>query len=90
MFSIFFNYKICQTKLVKYFVKNHVNIVFHINSIINVVIVFTEEPDTPPVMRSRKLKYSKDEQVKINCTSSNAFPATNLTWFINDKKVRAK
>lgn len=49
----------------------------------------TEEPDMPPTMRSKKLKYSKDEQIKINCTSSKAFPATNLTWFINDKKVIA-
>jgi hypothetical protein len=49
--------------------------------------LFTEEPQTPPLMIAGKLKYSKDESVSINCTSYSAFPATNLTWFINDKKV---
>lgn len=46
-----------------------------------------EEPKSPPLMLAGKLKYIKDEPVKINCTSYSAFPATNLTWFINDKKV---
>lgn len=50
-------------------------------------ITIIEEPQTPPLMFAGKLKYIKDEPVKINCTSYSAFPATNLTWFINDKKV---
>jgi hypothetical protein len=54
------------------------------------MIVFAEEPQTPPLMFAGKLKYIKDEPVKINCTSYSAFPATNLTWFINDKKVSEK
>lgn len=55
-----------------------------------VIIVFAEEPQTQPLMFAGKLKYIKDEPVKINCTSYSAFPATNLTWFINDKKVSEK
>jgi len=50
-------------------------------------ITIIEEPQTPPLMFAGKLKYIKDEPVKINCTSYSAFPATNLTWYINDKKV---
>lgn len=46
-----------------------------------------EEPQAAPLLLAGKLKYSKDEPVRINCTSYSAFPATNLTWFINDKKV---
>lgn len=51
------------------------------------MISFAEEPQSAPLMFAGKLKYIKDEPVTINCTSYSAFPATNLTWFINDKKV---
>ncbi|VVC39311.1 Immunoglobulin-like domain,Immunoglobulin-like fold,CD80-like, immunoglobulin C2-set [Cinara cedri] len=50
-------------------------------------ITIIEEPPSQPLMFAGKLKYSKDEPVRINCTSYSASPATNLTWFINNKKV---
>lgn len=63
---------------------------FYFHWFIRVLIRFffsAEEPQSAPFMLAGKLKYGKDEQVRINCTSFSAFPATNLTWFINDKQV---
>ncbi|XP_050435707.1 uncharacterized protein LOC126842673 [Adelges cooleyi] len=53
-------------------------------------ITIIEEPKSPPIVFAGKLKYSKGEPVVINCTSYSAFPATNLTWYINDIKVTSQ
>ncbi|XP_050533322.1 uncharacterized protein LOC126901121 [Daktulosphaira vitifoliae] len=50
-------------------------------------ITIIEEPKSPPIVFAGKLKYSKGEPIAINCTSYSGFPATNLTWYINDVKV---
>lgn len=50
-------------------------------------LFFTEKPEAGPALHAEKMKYSGGEIIKANCTSRRAFPAANLTWFINDQKV---
>ncbi|GBP82481.1 hypothetical protein EVAR_55870_1 [Eumeta japonica] len=42
-------------------------------------------PDSPPVLKADKEKYSPGEILRANCSSSPARPAANLTIFINDE-----
>lgn len=53
-------------------------------------IVITVEPESGPEISLEKVKFTLGERVKANCTSRPAFPAANLTFFINGRKVERR
>ncbi len=66
---------------------------FHLRQISNFsrdVRTISEEPEDPPFLITEKIKYSEGDRIKANCTSRKSFPAANLTWFVNDQKVKKK
>ncbi|KAK7602489.1 hypothetical protein V9T40_008078 [Parthenolecanium corni] len=46
-----------------------------------------EEPAHKPILITDKLKYLAGETIRANCTTPKAFPAPNITWFINEQMV---
>lgn len=51
------------------------------------LVMVTEEPKTYPVISPEKLKYSNSETIRVNCSSYSSFPAANITWYINGRKI---
>lgn len=49
--------------------------------------MLTEEPEAVPELSLEKSKYTLGERIRANCSSSAAFPAANLTFFINSVQV---
>ncbi|XP_065203531.1 uncharacterized protein LOC135833697 [Planococcus citri] len=59
---------------------------FH-TDIKKILIVVTEQPEVLPFIKTDKLKYTEGDIIRANCTSRRGFPAANITWFINGRKV---
>ena len=47
-------------------------------------------PDEKPRITGIKEKYQIGETLEALCTSWQSHPPANLTWFINEEKVKAK
>ncbi|XP_014285939.3 uncharacterized protein [Halyomorpha halys] len=50
-------------------------------------LVVTVEPQRGPEIQLEKTKYTPGERLRANCSSSPAFPAANLTFYLNGAKV---
>nr|XP_024219264.1 uncharacterized protein LOC112211557 [Halyomorpha halys] len=50
-------------------------------------LVVTVEPQRGPEIQLEKTKYTPGERLRANCSSSPAFPAANLTFYMNGVKV---
>ncbi|CAH1404061.1 unnamed protein product [Nezara viridula] len=50
-------------------------------------LVVTVEPESGPEIQLEKTKYTPGERLRANCSSRPAFPAANLTFYINGAKV---
>ncbi|KAL3272985.1 hypothetical protein HHI36_014442 [Cryptolaemus montrouzieri] len=48
-----------------------------------------ELPREDPFIGGLKTKYRLGEMLRANCTSAGSFPASNLTWYVNDYPVDA-
>ncbi|KAL1140250.1 hypothetical protein AAG570_000182 [Ranatra chinensis] len=51
-------------------------------------VVVTVEPGSVPEINVEKTKYTLGERIRANCTSRYAYPAANLSFFINDVEAR--
>ncbi|KAL1140703.1 hypothetical protein AAG570_000633, partial [Ranatra chinensis] len=50
-------------------------------------VVVTVEPNSVPELTVEKTKYTLGERIRANCSSRSAYPAANLTFFINNMQV---
>lgn len=51
-------------------------------------VLFPEVPSGPPVISGTvRDRFHVGEEVNINCTSSDSYPAAELIWYINDVQV---
>lgn len=48
----------------------------------------TEAPTGKPSLRLEKSHYGLGDTVRGNCSSPISTPASNITWLVNNKKVR--
>lgn len=48
----------------------------------------TELPTQGPLIQGSKTHYQVGDVARLNCTSAKSKPAAELTWYINDEKVR--
>lgn len=53
-------------------------------------IYLIELPEEKPMVTGMQQKYKIGDSVKVICTSGKSNPASNLTWFINDRPVILK
>lgn len=49
-----------------------------------------ELPNDEPRLNLEKKSISPSDNLKATCQVGTSFPAANITWFINGKKVRKK
>lgn len=59
---------------------------FH-TDIKSVLIFVIEKPEVGPLLSVSKSKYAHGEVIQANCSSKRAFPAVNITWFLNGKAL---
>ncbi|GLH00979.1 Uncharacterized protein GBIM_07226, partial [Gryllus bimaculatus] len=50
------------------------------------LMIVVELPTEKPVVWVEKLKYSQGERIRANCSAPAAYPAVNLTWYLNGKE----
>lgn len=63
------------------------NILFSDTFNIKYVISVSDLPEGEPKMVMEKQRYAVGDILRGNCTSPPSNPPTNLTWFVNGKKV---
>ena len=55
---------------------------------ISLISSFIDLPDEKPRITGIKEKYQIGETLEALCTSWQSHPPANLTWFINEEKVK--
>ncbi|XP_025409340.1 uncharacterized protein LOC112682813 [Sipha flava] len=45
----------------------------------------TDEPSSPPVLQSNKMKYSAGDLINVSCIARESYPAVNISWFLNNQ-----
>ncbi|KAB0804631.1 hypothetical protein PPYR_01601 [Photinus pyralis] len=53
-------------------------------------LLVADIPDDGPVLTTQLQKVAPGAKIKANCTSPPAYPAVNITWFVNDVEVISK
>ncbi|KAK4884975.1 hypothetical protein RN001_001246 [Aquatica leii] len=53
-------------------------------------LLVADIPDDGPILTTQLQKVAPGAKIKANCTSPPAYPAVNITWFVNDIEVHNK